>query len=67
MRLWQTAQTCLAMLAISLMLASCGGNGSSSTSASSLPLQCVPDAESNSGYCAFAFSHSNAHRQCHGD
>jgi len=37
MRLWQTTQTFLAMLAISLMLASCGGNGSSSTSASSLP------------------------------
>ena len=37
MRLWQTAQTCLAMLVLSLMLASCGGNGSSSTAASSVP------------------------------
>src|ERR1051326_7316511 len=36
-RFWQTAQTCLAMLAISLMLASCGGSGSSSTSANNLP------------------------------
>ena len=37
MRFWQTAQTCLAMLAISLMLASCGGSGSSSTSANNAP------------------------------
>lgn len=37
MRLWQAAQTCSAILALSLLLASCGGSGSSSTSASSLP------------------------------
>jgi hypothetical protein len=37
MRLLQAAQLCSAMLALSLMLASCGGNGSSSTSASSVP------------------------------
>ena len=37
MRLWQTVQTCLAVLALSLILASCGGTGSSSTSASSAP------------------------------
>ena len=37
MRLLQAAQLCSAMLALSLMLASCGGTGSSSTSASSVP------------------------------
>jgi hypothetical protein len=37
MRIWQAAQTCSAILALSLLLASCGGSGSSSTSASSLP------------------------------
>jgi hypothetical protein len=37
MRIWQAAQTCSAILALSLLLASCGGSGSSSTSGSSLP------------------------------
>jgi hypothetical protein len=38
MRIWQAAQTCSAILALSLLLASCGGNGgSSTTSASSQP------------------------------
>jgi hypothetical protein len=37
MRLWQAAQTCSAILALSLLLASCGGGGSASTSASSVP------------------------------
>jgi hypothetical protein len=37
MRLWQAAQTCSAILLLSLMLASCGGNGSSTTAANSLP------------------------------
>jgi hypothetical protein len=37
MRLWQAAQTCSAILALSLLLASCGGSGSASTSASSVP------------------------------
>ena len=37
MRIWQAAQTCSAILALSLLLAACGGSGSSSTSASSLP------------------------------
>jgi hypothetical protein len=36
MRLWQAAQTCSAILALSLLLASCGGGGSASTSASSV-------------------------------
>jgi hypothetical protein len=36
MRLWQAAQTCSAILALSLLLASCGGSGSSSSSASSV-------------------------------
>jgi hypothetical protein len=38
MRIWQAAQTCSAILALSLLLTSCGGNGgSSTTSASSQP------------------------------
>ena len=37
MRIWQAAQTCTAIVAFSLLLASCGGNGSSTTSASSQP------------------------------
>jgi hypothetical protein len=37
MRIWQAAQTCSAILALSLLLASCGGSGSSTTSASSQP------------------------------
>lgn len=36
MRIWQAAQTCSAILALSLLLASCGGSGSASTSASSV-------------------------------
>ncbi|MGB9122118.1 MAG: hypothetical protein WCE73_15965 [Candidatus Angelobacter sp.] len=36
MRLWQAAQTCSAILALSLLMASCGGSGSASTSASSV-------------------------------
>jgi hypothetical protein len=36
MRLWKTAHTCCLILALSLMLTSCGGN-TSSTTASSLP------------------------------
>jgi hypothetical protein len=35
MRIWQTAQACTLMFALSLMLTSCGGSGSSSTAASS--------------------------------
>jgi hypothetical protein len=38
MRIWQAAQTCSAIVAFSLLLASCGGSGASSTtSASSQP------------------------------
>ena len=37
MRIWQAAQTCSAILAVSLLITSCGGSGSSSTSASSQP------------------------------
>jgi hypothetical protein len=37
MRLWQAAQTCSAILALSLLMSSCGGSASSSTSASSVP------------------------------
>jgi hypothetical protein len=37
MRIWQAAQTCSAIVALSLLLASCGGSGSSTTSASSQP------------------------------
>lgn len=36
MRIWQAAQTCSAILAMSLLLASCGGSSSSSSSASSV-------------------------------
>lgn len=39
MSLRQTAQTCSLILALALMLTSCGGSSSSSTSASSLPSQ----------------------------
>jgi hypothetical protein len=37
MKILKAAQTCSAILALSLLLASCGGNASSSTSASSAP------------------------------
>jgi hypothetical protein len=37
MRVWQTAQACISIFALSLMLTSCGGSGSSSVSASSIP------------------------------
>ena len=35
MRIWQAAQTCSAILALSLLLTSCGGSGSASASSSS--------------------------------
>src|SRR5690242_19328796 len=37
MRIWQAAQTCSAILALSLLLASVAGSGSSTSSASSQP------------------------------
>src|ERR1700720_413202 len=37
LKLWRSAQTCSIILALALMLTSCGGSNSSTTSASSLP------------------------------
>lgn len=37
MKLWRSAQTCSIILALALMLTSCGGSNSATTSASSLP------------------------------